>query len=68
MPEMSGWQLAKRIKEIDPSVPVGLITGWAVLTSKEKMKERGVDFVVSKPFDYTKVAREVKAALQSQKR
>ncbi|TET09000.1 response regulator, partial [Candidatus Aerophobetes bacterium] len=68
MPEMSGWQLAQRIKEIHPSVPVGLITGWAVITSKEKMKERGVDFVVSKPFDYTKVLREVNAALQSQKR
>jgi len=68
MPEMSGWQLAQRIKEIHPSVSVGLITGGAVVTSKEKMKEGGVDFVVSKPFDYTKVAREVNAALKSQKR
>ncbi|GAF92338.1 unnamed protein product [marine sediment metagenome] len=47
MSEMSGWELAKRIKEIDPSAPVGLITGWAVATPKEKMTEIGVDFVLS---------------------
>ena len=68
MPEMSGWELAKEIKKIDPSVPVGLITGWAVTTTKEKMKEKGVDFILSKPFDYTKVVREVNAALKSKKR
>jgi len=65
---MAGWELARKIKEIDSSVPVGLITGWGVVTSKEKMKERGVDFIVSKPFDYNKVLREVNAVLQSQKR
>ncbi len=54
MPEMSGWELAKKIKEIDPGIPVGLITGWAVATPKEKMKEEGVDFILSKPFNYTK--------------
>ena len=52
MPEMSGWELARRIKEVDAKMPVGLITGREVFTSKEKMKERGVDFIVSKPFDY----------------
>jgi len=68
MPEMSGLELARRIKEVDPKMPVGLITRWGVVTSKEKMKERGVDFIVSKPFDYNKVLREVNAVLQSQKR
>jgi PAS domain S-box-containing protein len=68
MPEMSGWELAKRMKGIDPSVPVGLITGWAVVASNEKMKERGVDFIISKPFDYIKVLREVNAALKSKER
>jgi signal transduction histidine kinase len=68
MPEMTGWQLAKEIKKIDPSVLVGLITGWAVATTKEKMTEEGVDFILSKPFDLTKVVREVNAALKSKKR
>jgi len=65
MPEISGWQLAKKIKEIDPGIPVGLITGWVVATPKEKMKEEGVDFILSKPFDYTKIVREVNALLKS---
>ncbi|NQS90677.1 response regulator [Patescibacteria group bacterium] len=65
MPEMSGWELAKKIKEIDPDVPVGLITGWGVTLTKEKMKEEGVDFILSKPFDYTKVVREVNSILKS---
>jgi len=68
MPEMSGWEVAKRIKKIDPDMPVGLITGWAVATPKEKMKEEGVDFILSKPFDLIKVVREVNAALTSRKR
>ena len=68
MPEMSGWELAKKIKEIDPGVPVGLITGWEVAAAKEKMREEGVDFIISKPFDYTKMLREVNAVLKSKKR
>jgi len=65
---MSGSQLAKKIKQIDPDMPVGLITGWTVPTTKEKMKEQGVDFILSKPFDYTKVLREVNAVLFESKR
>ena len=68
MPEMSGWDLAKRLKGIDPSVPVGLITGRSVVTTKEEMKERGVDFIVSKPFDYANVLREINALLKFKKR
>ncbi|GAI94220.1 unnamed protein product, partial [marine sediment metagenome] len=68
MPEMSGWDLAKRLKGIDPSVSIGLITGRSVVITKEKTKERGVDFMVSKPFDYTNVSREVNALLKSKKR
>ncbi len=64
MPDMSGWELAKRIKEVGPSLPVGLITGWAVSVTKEKMKEKGVDFILSKPFDCTKVVREINTYLK----
>ncbi len=64
MPEMSGWELAKKIKEIDPGIPVGLITGWGVAITKEKMKEEGVDFILLKPFDCTKVLKEVQTVLK----
>ena len=68
MSGMSGWQLAKEIKQIDPDMPVGLITGWTVPTSRKKMKEQGVDFVLCKPFDYTEVLREVNAVFKSNRR
>jgi len=68
MSEMSGWELAKKIKEIDPSIPVGVITGWGPTITKEKMKEERVDFILSKPFDCTKVLREVNALLKSKRR
>jgi len=68
MPEMSGWELAKEVKKIDPDMPVGLITGWALAPSKEKMKTEGVDFVLPKPFDYSKVVREVNSTLKSKRR
>ena len=68
MPEMSGWELAKKTKEIDPGVPVGLITGWPITITKEKMKERGIDFILSKPFDCAKILKEVNALLKSKER
>jgi len=68
MPEMSGWELAKKIKKINPGVPVGLITGWPVTTTEEKIKDEGIDFILSKPFDYAEVLREVNALLKSKKR
>ena len=68
MPEMSGWELARKIKKIDPSMPIGLITGWAVTVTKEEMKEQGIDLILSKPFDYAKVVRKVNTLLKSKKK
>jgi len=35
---------------------------------RDEAEAKGVDFILSKPFDYTKVLREVNAALKSKKR
>jgi PAS domain S-box-containing protein len=50
LPDMSGWQLARRVREQHPTVLVGLITGWPLGASDDELKQRGVDFVLSKPF------------------
>lgn len=50
LPGMSGWQLARRVRQIKPEILVGLMTGWALATPPEEVKARGVDFVLSKPF------------------
>ena len=64
MPEMSGWEVAKSIKEKNPRVPVILITGWGAQLDDGKAKESGVDRILSKPFtiqDILRVASETLA-------
>jgi CheY-like chemotaxis protein len=51
MPEMSGWDVAREIKKINPQTLIGLITGWPIDLTREELQERGVDRVVGKPFD-----------------
>lgn len=64
MPKMSGWEVGKALKGIDPKVPIALITGWGVELNREKMKESGIDLVVSKPFNFDQVVRLVSEAME----
>jgi len=50
MPEVSGWQVAKAIKRINPNTPVVIVTGWGDALDKRKMRESGIDLQISKPF------------------
>ncbi|MCK4419271.1 response regulator [Candidatus Aerophobetes bacterium] len=50
MPEISGWELAKRIKDINPQVLVAMITGWGKQVDRKEMKKWGIDFSLAKPF------------------
>jgi signal transduction histidine kinase/ActR/RegA family two-component response regulator len=64
MPKMSGWEVGKALKRINPKVPIALITGWGVELNKDKMKESGIDLVVSKPFNFDQVVRLVSEAME----
>ena len=48
MPGMSGWDVARAIKEIQPDMPVLLITGWAIELDEEQ--KQIVDGIIAKPF------------------
>jgi len=50
MPGMSGWQVAEKIKSINGNVPIALITGWRIDLKESEIKERGIDFVIKKPY------------------
>lgn len=50
MPQMSGQEVARRIKRIDEKTPVILLSGWAVNLEEEKDLEKVVDFAITKPF------------------
>ncbi|MCX7838895.1 MAG: response regulator [Anaerolineae bacterium] len=51
MPEMSGWDVAREIKTLNPRARVGLITGWPIDLTLSELRARGVDQIVAKPFD-----------------
>ncbi len=49
MPRVSGWQVARAIKQAAPNVPVFLVTGFGVELSAEERRSHGVDQVLVKP-------------------
>lgn len=64
MPGMSGWQLAKRIKENYPAVKIAVVTGWGNDITPEKRAEFGVGYVIGKPVGIDQVKRLVGEVLQ----
>jgi len=51
MPDLSGWDVAARIRERSPDVPVVLVTGWGTTISPDEVRRSGVAAVVHKPFE-----------------
>ena len=51
MPGLSGWQVARGVKSLAPTVPVFLVTGFGVELSAEEQRAHGVDLVLSKPLN-----------------
>ncbi len=62
MPEMSGWEFARAVRERDARVPLAVVTGWGEAVGSHERKAAQVDWVVAKPFDTSQIveiAREV---------
>ena len=57
MPECSGWDLARRSKELHPTKPVVLVTGWGLTLEPEQMRSGLVNGVLSKPFTLDELQR-----------
>ncbi|MBE0606318.1 MAG: response regulator, partial [Deltaproteobacteria bacterium] len=49
MPGLSGWEVAEGVKQRNPSVPVILVSGWAIQQDEPRIRESGVDRVLQKP-------------------
>jgi len=49
MPDMSGYEAAKQIKETRPGLPVIAHTAYALFGDKEKSLEAGCDDHITKP-------------------
>jgi signal transduction histidine kinase/ActR/RegA family two-component response regulator len=62
MQGMSGWELARAVRERDEMLPLAVITGWGEAVGSTERDEARVDWVVTKPFEASQIlaiAREV---------
>jgi CheY-like chemotaxis protein len=55
MPGLSGWEVADRIKTINPHTPVILSTGWGVKYNPSDHQKENVDRILSKPFNMQQI-------------
>jgi signal transduction histidine kinase/ActR/RegA family two-component response regulator len=68
MEKISGWEVGKAIKGMNPKVPIALITGWGMELDREKMNENGIDLIISKPFNLDQVIHLVSEAMELKER
>jgi signal transduction histidine kinase/ActR/RegA family two-component response regulator len=67
MPGMSGWELARIVREHDAEIPVAVITGWGESVGSEQQQAARVDWVVSKPFSMKRIVEIVREVEQREK-
>ena len=60
MPGMSGWELAREIRQLNAGIPIAIITGWGELVGSHEQRAAGVDWVVAKPFTAERIAELVR--------
>ena len=65
MPVMSGMELLKKAKELNPDIPVIMMTAFGTIEmAVEAMKEHAFDYII-KPFENDRLKMTVKKALES---
>ena len=55
MPGMSGWELAREIRQINKEIPIAVITGWGEAVGSNEQKAAG-DWIIAKPFTADRIA------------
>ena len=54
---MGGLEVASAVKAADLQTPVILMTGWGTTLVEEEVRKKGVDFIISKPFQLEEMKR-----------
>jgi len=67
MPGMNGMELLKRAKELDPDLPVVIITAYADIKGAVEAMRAGAHDYLAKPFENLEVIRVVYRALEERK-
>jgi len=63
MPGMGGGQAYDRIKSINPSVKVLLLSGYSIDGEATQILSRGCNGFIQKPFNLEQLSRSIKAVL-----
>ena len=63
MPHVSGSELAQKVLQVRPDIPIILCTGFSAIISEEKAKEIGIAKFVLKPFSTSDLAHSVREVL-----
>jgi len=66
MPDISGWDVAGRIKQLDPQAVIVFITGWGVQLDQENVATAGVKGVINKPISKDEVFDVINSLLTEQ--
>ncbi|MDI6763094.1 MAG: GAF domain-containing protein [Thermodesulfobacteriota bacterium] len=64
MPKLSGWEVGKALKKLNPKIPIIMITGWGMELNREKMGQNGIDLMISKPFNFDQVTQLIFEAME----
>ncbi|MGB8658053.1 MAG: response regulator [Candidatus Zixiibacteriota bacterium] len=64
MPDISGWEVSKAVKEKKPDLPVVVITGWGIDPDPDKMKDSKVDLIITKPFQIDQLEKIIRELLE----
>lgn len=50
MPGVNGWDVARRARQLDPPLPVIVISGWGAQITQDQLDAAGVNLILPKPF------------------
>ena len=64
MVPLTGWDVAREVKRIEPNTPVILVTGWGGEIDQATARRNRVDLLLNKPFDIQRVVACVKEAIR----
>jgi CheY-like chemotaxis protein len=68
LPDMSGLNVAKKIREMDRTTPIFLVTGEQGRADEEQLRDAGVDLAIPIPIFVDKTYELIKNALASAKK
>ena len=66
LPEINGFALIKKIREIDQTIPIIVITGYIENFAKENIFSKGANAYIEKPFNFNQLKSTIEKTLSGE--